>query len=244
MDYYRLSTLAQSSDGCEGRHHIQPILDAAYPRVHDNSHNKFEQYEHREKEEKMFFSQRRLVHHFERPDVIRRLHNCPCGDCSNARNGDNDMLLVSDIERSSDPLLLALMVYLGKLHYLHFWRRWRISWRTEQPNDEHLAMLLSLPLERIIFRRIYNRAVRMLNPVMLEGPEPEICPYSEHFGAERFPYLETEWDVEQGSFGKMVRLQILPEYLRPTMEQSMRKYACSNDMVSREVSLHPLQPHT
>lgn len=49
MEFYHLSTLAQSKAGCNSRLHIQHILDATYPRVDEAGNNFFAEYERRER---------------------------------------------------------------------------------------------------------------------------------------------------------------------------------------------------
>ncbi|EXK24853.1 serine/threonine protein kinase [Fusarium oxysporum f. sp. melonis 26406] len=260
MEFYHLSTLAQSKAGCNSRLHIQHILDATYPRVDEAGDNFFAEYERREREGGMFFSVHALMSHFSQPATLDQLLSCKCKDCSNARNVTNYKLPVADFTNNlrQEPLFLALMVYLGKLHYIYFWIKWGVS-RTslpclygcpnnnqprlrecpknnqhclrQCPNDNQLERLLRPGRDVSIFRTIYNRALEMFSPVVIEIPESEVCPYLECHELKRFPYLEEKSCIREGSFGAMKKLEIMSDYLHPTMRKRMKPYSTNEKLL-------------
>lgn len=256
MEFYHLSTFAQSNVGCNSRRHIQHILDATYPPVNGAGDNCFAEYERREKEGSTFFSVHALMSHFSQQRTLYELLNCKCEDCDNARDTPNYKLPVTDHSNTlrKEPLFLALMVYLGKLHYIYFWMKWGVSWRylpcrpecpdahqprlAECPSNSQLKEILPLPRERFIFRNVYDRALEMFSPVVLQIPASQICPYSEYDDLKRFPYLKEESNITQGSFGVIKKLKIMRDYLHPTMRRRMNAY--SNDDKVR-LSLHRLR---
>ncbi|SCO76589.1 uncharacterized protein FRV6_00801 [Fusarium oxysporum] len=249
MEFYHLSTLAQSKAGCNSRLHIQHILDATYPGVDEAGDNCFSEYERREREGGMFFSVHALMSHFSQPGTLDELLSCDCDDCSDARNSDNDSLPITDHSNDlrTKPLFLALMVYLGKLHYIYFWTKWRLSWKSqpcrpncpdhhqpqlpEFPNNKKLKVLLPQSLDFLMFRNVYDRALEMFSPVVLQIPASQICPYSVYHELERFPYLEEESDITQGSFGTMKKLEIMRDYLHPTMRTRMESYSKNDKLL-------------
>lgn len=248
MEFYRLSTLAQSLEGCNSRLHIQPILDATYPRVDEAGDDCFVSYERRERDGGMFFSVHALMSHFSQQKTIDELLSCPCDDCKNARDATNYKLPVTDHSNTlrKKPLFLALMVYLGKLHYIYFWMKWGVAWRflncrpkcpdnhqpqlARCPTNSQLKEVLPLPRYRLMFQNVYDRALEMFSPVVFQIEESQICPYLECGELERFPYLEEKSRITQGSFGAMKKLEIMCDYLHPTMRNRMKSYS-SDDKV-------------
>jgi hypothetical protein len=76
----------------------------------------------------------------------------------------------------------------------------------------------------------------MFSPVVIEIPESEVCPYLECHELKRFPYLEEKSCIREGSFGAMKKLEIMSDYLHPTMRKRMKPYS-TNEKV------HPCQLH-
>ncbi|KAF4475781.1 serine threonine kinase [Fusarium agapanthi] len=249
MEFYHLSTLAQSKAGCNSRRHIQHILDATYPPVDEAGDNCFAEYERREREGGIFFSIHALMSHFSQQETLDDLLNCICKDCDNARDTPNQKLPVSDHSNTlrKEPLFLALMVYLGKLHYIYFWMKWGVSWRSlscrpecpdnhqprlaECPSNSQIKEVLRLPRDRLMFRNFYDRALEMFSPVVHQIPESQICPYSEYHDLKRFPYLEEKSRITQGSFGVMKKLEIMRDYLHPTMRARMKSYSSGDKLL-------------
>jgi hypothetical protein len=186
-----------------------------------------------------------LMSHFSREDTLGALLSCNCKDCADARDVANYKLPVTDHSNSlrNEPLFLALMVYLGKLHYIYLWMKSGVPWRSlscgQECRDDHHPRLAECPTinqlkgvlpllrDRLMFRNVYYRALEMFSPVVLEIPSSQICPYSEYDDLKRFPYLEEEADITQGSFGVIRKLKIMQEYLHPTMRSRMKSH--SND---------------
>ncbi|KAF5635796.1 serine threonine kinase [Fusarium sp. NRRL 52700] len=249
MEFYHLSTLAQSKAGCNSRRHIQHVLDATYPPVDGAGDNCFAEYERRERDGGIFFSVHALMSHFSQQGTLDELLNCNCEDCDNARDTPNHKLTVTDHSNTlrKEPLFLALMVYLGKLHYIYFWMKWGLSWRSlscrpecpdshqprlaECPSNIQLKEILRIPRDRLMFRNVYDRALEMFSPVVLQIPASQVCPYSEYDNLKRFPYLEEESRINQGSFGILKKLKIMPDYLHPTMRDRMKSYSSDDKLL-------------
>lgn len=246
MDYYRLSAMARSEDGwCKSQKHIKAILESIHPPIEEITHkSRFERYEDRER--KMFFSRETLQAHFESPAHIQSLLKCECKDCAEARK---DKWPWSEIWRDirvlpNVVLFLAVMTYLGKVHYIYYWIKWGIvslNLNDSQdgfpvcPDDGLLKDLINDDLDREMFRSAYERAIRMLSPVCFEITPALVCFYLDYDGPNldlkcpkfkdlRFPYQKESLIVSQGFFGVMSKLEILPQFLHDSVLEGMKKY--------------------
>lgn len=237
MDYYRLSAMARSGDEwCKSRKHIKAILESMHPPIEETNKPLFERYEDRER--KMFFSKENLLAHFGTPAHIKSLLKCKCNDCKDTR--DNKLswskrsLAIKELPFQA--LFLALMTYLGKVHYIHDWmKRDIIDLGHGQdclpvcPDDELLKDLIKDNFDREMFRNAYNRAIRMLNPVCFEITPSLIC-FKDYDGPNseldclRFPYQNESLIVTQGFFGAMSQLEILPQFLHESVLDGMENY--------------------
>ncbi|KIL93704.1 serine threonine protein kinase [Fusarium avenaceum] len=232
MDYYRLSAMARSDDGCKSRKHIEAILKSLHPSIENASKPLFQSHEDRER--KMFFSKEPLKSHFEDSTNIQSLLNCKCTDCAKARDDDDKLPSLGDsVDLSKKPRFLALMTYLGKVHYIHYWMRRGIVKREIDhlpacPNDGFLKDLINKSSDRETFRSAYERALNMLCPHVFEIPPTMICPYSDfnypNFEDLRFPYQNEMLNKTQGFFGVMTRLEIHPDYLDSSVLNRMKGY--------------------
>ncbi|XEV01516.1 hypothetical protein FSHL1_006803 [Fusarium sambucinum] len=234
MEHYRLLTLARSQGGCESRRHIQPILDAAYPRVDKTNGDAFDNYEKREKEGKLFFSQSDLKEYFSQPATADQLLGCECQDCSDARDIDNTKLSISTIRDKLRrlPLFLALMVYLDRFHYVYLWMQWNVDFGDksslpECPGETQLQAKIKTFQEIAIFRRVYGNALEMFSPVVFKIPEDGICLLLDCHSTKRFPYTDEKSSIKQGSFGCLTKHEIVPEYLHHTIRARMKDYPSS-----------------
>ncbi|KAF4442114.1 serine threonine kinase [Fusarium acutatum] len=81
-----------------------------------------------------------------------------------------------------------------------------------------------------MFRTVYNRALEMFSPVVIEIPESKVCPYLEYHDHKRFPYLEEKSRIREGSFGAMKKLEIMSDYLHPTMRERMSPYSTNKKL--------------
>ncbi|KAI6749334.1 hypothetical protein HG530_015173 [Fusarium avenaceum] len=232
MDYYRLSAMARSDDGCKSRKHIEAILKSLHPSIENASKPLFQSHEDRER--KMFFSKEPLKSHFEDSTNIQSLLNCKCTDCAKARDDDDKLPSLGDsVDLIKKPRFLALMTYLGKVHYIRYWMRRGIVKREIDhlpacPNDGFLKDLINNSSDRETFRSAYERALNMLCPHVFEIPPTMICPYSDfnypNFEDLRFPYQNEMLNKTQGFFGVMTRLEIHPDYLDSSVLNRMKGY--------------------
>ncbi|KAK2668256.1 Protein kinase domain [Fusarium oxysporum f. sp. vasinfectum] len=71
----------------------------------------------------------------------------------------------------------------------------------------------------------------MFSPVVIEIPESEVCPYLECHELKRFPYLEEKSCIREGSFGAMKKLEIMSDYLHPTMRKRMKPYSTNEKLL-------------
>lgn len=180
----------------------------------------------------MFFSRARLNEYF-RP-LVNSLLGCECDDCAEARNDGNDMVFVSNMQRllRSHSWLLGFMIYLGKLHYIYYWMRWkffnlRSGLKASVKDEGHLTTLMASESGRSIFDEAYKRAISMFDPMTFEIHEDETCPYWQPHDSCRFPYVKEESISTTGFYGALTKVEILPEHLNPNMIEIMRRYPTS-----------------
>ncbi|KAH7002182.1 kinase-like domain-containing protein [Ilyonectria destructans] len=216
MDYYRL--LNPISTDCEGRKHVKNVIECAYPpiEVGETADKLFEDVARRA--DKTFFSQRKLRVHFDKDETIKSLLGCKCKQCADQR-GESPL----DAQRyrryihDKDAwLLLPIMVYLGKLHFIYTWLD-TIDARTRAPvqcsNVASLESLLRDDLERKLFISAYERALKMFNPFIFMIDNSGTVPPKRVVPHERFPFQNEQTPSRQGQFGTLLYFEVSDEYV-------------------------------
>ena len=235
MDHYRL--LSTISRRCVGRLYVQRLLKSAYPPIDESSANLFEPLEMRAT--KMFFLRRELEGHFNDRlgTAIGDLLRCPCEQCRDGR-GDRGGLnpaasdtYIDKIQAREAWLLLPIMLYLGRLHFIYPWLDSMPltggPMGSEPVSLDSIGSLDALfpdPLEMRLFREVYDRTWRMFHPVVFDAPPRgkfKPIDYPRHY---RFPFQNEEKPETQGQFGSIVRFEIPGEYVTDPVKNGMREY--------------------
>ncbi|CAM1500524.1 Fc.00g096860.m01.CDS01 [Cosmosporella sp. VM-42] len=230
MDCYRL--LAGGPGDCESRNHIRPLLQCAFPPICETSETLFDDYEKRGS--RMFFSRRRLEKHFGSSRTIDLLLSCECTRCADSRGegltGNSAWEVV--LRLRDGALLLSLMVYLGKLHFVYAWITsgiWDkpLDAAISHMDEKKFASLFDTDLEKKLFHKAYKRALEMFDPVVFKIPDSNLCPDDHYSDIRRFPFWREETGMPQGSFGKMTQFEILDEYVDASVTERMKDYSSS-----------------
>ncbi|PNP84163.1 hypothetical protein FNYG_02851 [Fusarium nygamai] len=77
-----------------------------------------------------------------------------------------------------------------------------------------------------MFRNVYDRALEMFSPVVLQIPASQICPYSEYDDLKRFPYLEEEADITQVMNMEHDVLSMVSRIPKPACDNIITLMAC------------------
>ncbi|KAL6414533.1 serine/threonine protein kinase [Ilyonectria robusta] len=216
MDYYRL--LNPISTDCEGRNHVRNVVECAYPpiEVGETADRLFEDVGRRA--DKTFFSQRKLREHFGEDDIIRSLLGCGCQQCKDQRGESPlDALRYQRYIHDKDAwMLLPIMVYLGKLHFIYTWLD-TIDARTRAPvqcsNVAPLESLLPDDLQRKLFISAYERVLKMFNPFVFTIDNSGTVPPKRVVPHERFPFQNEQKPSRQGQFGTLLYFEVSDEYV-------------------------------
>ncbi|KAF7556415.1 hypothetical protein G7Z17_g1481 [Cylindrodendrum hubeiense] len=229
MDHYRL--LSPISRDCESRHHTHKIIECAYPPIPVTAEKLFEEVESRG--DKTFYSQRQLKAHFGKEETIWRLLRCGCDQCKTQRGDPLDVQrYYRYIFEKHAWLLLPIMVYLGKLHFIYPWldtmEMPKNNSKTHTPvqcsNVEPLRRLLPHDLERTLFISAYERAVKMFSPFVFQIDHSGTVPPKPLIFYERFPFQEERKRTRQGQFGTLLYFEIPDEYVDGSVASRMEAY--------------------
>jgi hypothetical protein len=234
MDQWRLYCLISSTSKpgvCEGHKHILDILECACPPIERDSETLFDKIE--ERGDKMFFSQERLKKHFvNKPFVIDNLLKCTCSDCQHERGDPRDGVdYIQDVREKYAWLLLPIMIYLGKLHFVYPWirasraKRWRNVNMQRKTHDAvecsqiaSLESLLPNIQERTLFKAAFARVQHMFSPAVF-SMSPKYVRYP---GYARFPFQNGSQSTPQGQSGTVRCFEIPGEYVDDTVQTTMR----------------------
>ncbi|RMJ05244.1 hypothetical protein CDV36_014084 [Fusarium kuroshium] len=187
---------------------------------------------HEKRRDTIFFSQKELKDYLSDSTRIKDLLSCGCEDCSDSRNRF-PALHTSNIKAeawttlyTNGPLLLALLVYLSKLHFIYpcMASRYHSSLRDAatylQTSTELDSYFKPLGIERELFNEACKRALRMFEPVVLEFCTELDPKYRTYEPIDRFPFLNVK-PLQGGSFGLLRRFEIYEEYCSSDIKKHM-----------------------
>jgi hypothetical protein len=218
FDLCRLVALIENPERCEGRKrlHIEGLLNCAYPPI---KLRQLRLEDYAQEEPKIFFSRARLNSYF--GPYVKEILDCKCQECTAARDDDIDMLWLSEKKSQLHryPWIFGFMIFFGKLHYIYYWMKWNLFDSREYIkagiiDDKRLEeKLIKDPLDRLIFKQAYLRAISMFYPMTFEVQDNETCPYRDLPDSCRLPYLNAKSISANGFYRAMSKVEILPEHL-------------------------------
>ncbi|KAK1990951.1 kinase-like protein [Colletotrichum falcatum] len=191
----------------------------------------------------MFFSQQQIHDTFGADAIAEQIIRCECNGCSGLQRLStvNDSQCVEAIKKKKGSLLVAVLVYLGKLHLLYplIFREatdtsgTRPSDITKKHGDEWFR---DGPRERQMFCRAWDKALPMFHPVNFD-PESNsdparffVRPFFEYEDSDRFPYWDcNSYTFEQGAFGQMRKFRMPAEYLGAGAQEILKSYPGSTE---------------
>jgi len=239
MDHYRL--LGTLSGPCEGAKHVSEILRCASHSIQKDTRELFVQVE--ERGERMFFSQRKLKDHFrgKNNDILDAVFCCECQPCKAQRGDAFDSLTRCQrkIKENNAWLLVPIMIYMGKLHFIHPWLRTvtqdhviagkrtlrQIECKDVVEFNNLFGSHTEIELEKSLFQSAYDRVWYMFNPVRLEIDAEGWIQYQDLPDRARFPYEnEDKVKLPQGQSSKVVYAEIPEEYVEASVQQRMNTY--------------------
>ncbi|RSL49589.1 hypothetical protein CEP54_012366 [Fusarium duplospermum] len=118
------------------------------------------------------------------------------------------------MEKSKDGhILLALMIYLRKLHFVHTWfvssyRGKEIGYAISQLYGTFNSLMTNRTEQRL-FKEACEQALKMLNPVHFSFSVSETS--TDYADSERFPFCAEE-SIQGGNFGTLKRREMVQEY--------------------------------
>lgn len=196
---------------------------------------------------KMFFSRKDTKALFTREN-INDLLSCRCRDCGEYKSDPSAAFNMLDYEkRIANPdekgwLLVAALVYLGKLNLIFRWIRYPDIVK-EFGNLRSASSLVGdpfqTPLHNVLFWKAYRRTMDMFFPLEIEpginGRLEQNCLAE----GRRFPFLDEPGNIPSGSSGSLITRFLVPEeYLHENFKKIMEtNYATSveNDERGRRV---------
>ena len=256
MEYYRLLL---GPKHCESSNHVQALLKCAYPPL-GTKPDDFSKLQ--AQWPKMCFSKDGLDAYF-RPrkepigfqrsddswDVARKLLSCTCTDCRGQRNSTPGITAEPEgartaiVEAKNDDtwLLLPILVYLGKFHFIYRLLRSPIPEKGPHSAESYLkadsgdlSALFGTSLERKTFMSAYMDVLHMCDPVVFKLQTDGLCPQRDYPPVCRFPFWDDVKGIRQGLFGNMTKFEIPLEYLDNSITTIMAKYPGSVTGSGRE----------
>ncbi|KAK2026410.1 kinase-like protein [Colletotrichum zoysiae] len=197
--------------------------------------------------ETMFFSQQQIHGRFGRNTIAEQIIRCKCEGCKRLRSEStvNDTQYVEAIKEKEGSLLVAVLVYLGKMHLLYP----LIHWDATDPSKSKLLDIMRNKgdswfrygqKEREIFFGAWKRAMAMFYPIEFDiksnsdSVRRSVRPFHKYEDSVRFPY----WDCKShnftlGAFGRMQKFQVPSEYLKIGAKEILDSYPGSTEGTER-----------
>ena len=222
MEIYR--TLNGPFPGCPSHTVLQKIYQIALPKLRDGDGD-VEDIAHaslkvlNERDPKMFFPEGAVKHILDEGTIWEVL-DCKGDCCRHAReNSLSDFPVLVTWVFNRARILLAVLIYLGH-------KTWINTFRERGIGDAHLDKVTNfITTERPLglspgFAKSYEKALDLFRPPTFVMGEPKFT-YDDN---QRFPYIEDE-QCGEGSFGKVRRFEIHPDYLDESLAQIAAKYS-------------------
>ena len=173
----------------------------------------------KKRDSKMFFP-RREIEAILSEEQIERVLKCNCARCVDGRENSlpDFQALVKWVTKHA-RLLLAVLIYLGHT-------RWIKEFTARGISDADLhKVITSISSRRPVglspgFKKSYETTLDLFSPPVFVMGDPKFN-YDDN---QRFPYLN-DTHHKEGSFGKVRRFEIHPDYLDPSLQSIALKYA-------------------
>lgn len=222
MDHYRLLYPPHSDCACTT--FASNVIDCANPPIDEAADDLFSRLEHRRG--RMFFSRHKLKRCFQNPEVVHALLRCICPNCRSKRRVFLTAQTNEDTVRKEAWLLLAMMVYLGKLHFIYDWINRPITDANlgDALESGFLKGVIHDSLERKLFTGAYERARETFNPVVFRIESGGLYTRNTYSDHKRFPFLREELHERQGCFGQITNVEIAWHDLDQTIIDKMEQY--------------------
>ena len=153
-------------------------------------------------------------------EQIEMVLKCICDRCVDGReNSLPDFQVLVKWVTNHARLLLAVLIYLGHT-------RWIKEFTARGISDADLhKVITSISSRRPVglspgFKKSYETTLDLFSPPVFVMGDPKFN-YDDN---QRFPYLNDEHHKE-GSFGKVRKFEIHPDYLDPSLQSIALKYA-------------------
>lgn len=237
---------------CKSLAYIGRLHDCIWPRLAQDAADFFERAEAASAKGTMFFSRKDTKALFTKENIMDLL-SCSCSDCGKYKTDASAALNLEDHKSHiANPdekvwLLVAALVYLGKLNLIHKWIQYPNivgefgNLRSASSLVEHPfpPSLLNSSLQNSLFWKAYGRTMDMFFPMEIKpgiNGRPEQNRLAE---SRRFPYLDEPGNIPSGSSGSLITRFLIPEeYLDESFRELMEtNYAKSveNDERGRKV---------
>lgn len=228
MEQYRIFCPGSSND-CKSLAYIGRLHDCIWPRLAQDSDDFFETAEAESTKGTMFFSLKDTKALFTKENIMDLL-SCRCRDCGEYKSDASAAFNLLDYEKrivnQNDEgwLLMAALVYLGKLSLIH---RWIQHPHMVEPGKLRGARsLVEAPFptkqQNELFWKAYGRVMDMFSPLEIK---PGINDRPEHNSlarSQRFPYLDEPGSLPSGSSGSLITAFFVPEeYLHVDFRELM-----------------------
>jgi len=222
MDHYRL--LYPPHRDCACTTFAKKVIKCADPPIDETAKDLFSRLEHRYG--RMFFSHHKLKALFQDPKVVQALLGCECSNCTSRRPGLLTAKTNEDTVWKEAWLLLAMMIYLGKLHFIHDWVNRPITDANlgDALGSGFLDAVIDDSLERKLFTGAYERAREIFNPVVFRIEDGGLYTRNTYPDHKRFPFLREELHERQGCFGQITKVEIAWHDLDQTIIAKMEQY--------------------
>jgi hypothetical protein len=233
---------------CMGQSFMGAILEHELPEIDENSETAFKDLE--VNQEAVFFSKEGLKRTLRNTTNIRKLVNCGCKHCLGHRPVGLGVEALVSTTFDEGWLILAILIYLGKLHFLKNWLNKGSSISNENLHavmthleTKQAAGLFSSESEKRMFWGAYRKIMHLFDPVVFKLPTasmatekgpPKIFSQVNYDELCRFPYLDQKHDFKIGSSGILKKFQIPEEYLVDEVKARVSGYSsCKKAVGSR-----------
>jgi hypothetical protein len=218
MEIYR--TIHGPFPGCPSHDVLQRMYRIALPTLSADDIAECSLEALKKRDSKMFFPRRELIEDILSEEQIELVLKCDCVRCVDGRENSlpDFQALVKWVTKHA-RLLLAILIYLGHT-------RWIKEFQARSISDADLhKVITSISSRRPVglspgFKKSYETTLDLFSPPVFVMGDPKFN-YDDN---QRFPYLN-DTHHKEGSFGKVRRFEIHPDYLDPSLQSIALKYA-------------------
>lgn len=218
------------SKDCKSLAYVSRLHDCIWPRLDQQSGDFFDQAESATAKGSTFFSRKETKTLFN-TENIDDLLSCRCRECDQYQNDVSAPLNLLDLKkRIANPdekgwLLVAALVYLGRLSLIYRWLRYPTIVK-DFGNLRSASTLVDNPFDtqqqNNLFWKAYGRTMDMFLPLEIEpgiNGRPEQIRLA---AGRRLPFLDEPGEIPSGSSGSSVTRFLVPEeYLHESFREMM-----------------------